>query len=82
MTVVIIILVFVALVIIGVLVNRAKDKALRSAPHGAVRVESLKAREVNRTVAQYAKAGWTAGEQTSAKSFGSQARVTITFRKA
>lgn len=60
---------------------RAKGKQLRLAPRGTTRVEAVKASAVNRTVAEYTRAGWKVVAQTTAKSFGSQARVTITFKK-
>lgn len=71
----------VVIVVIAVLSTRAKDAKLKGAASGSVRVEAIKAQSVERTVEQYAKAGWMVADQTSAKSFGSQARVTITFRK-
>ncbi len=58
-----------------------KDAALRAAKPGATRVESVRASDVKMTVTQYTAAGWEIANQSSAKSFGSQARVTITFRK-
>lgn len=73
--------VIVALVLVGVAMHVAQGRALAAAGSGAVRVESVKAGAVNRTVARYAQFGWAVTEQTSAKSFGSQARVTLTFRK-
>lgn len=57
------------------------DRALRRAPHGSTRVQTVKQTWVNQTVQRYASAGWQVVGQSSAKSFGSQARVTITFRK-
>ena len=65
----------------GAALNRAKDRTLRTAGHGAVRVETVKQQWVNQTVQQYARAGWQLDGQSSAKSLGSQARVTLTFRK-
>jgi uncharacterized protein (DUF58 family) len=62
--------------------NRAKDRSLRAAPSGSTRIEATRAIYVNGKVEQYARAGWTVVDQSSAKSFGSEARVTITFRKA
>lgn len=58
-----------------------KDKSLAAAKPGAVRVETVKQQWVNQTVQRYAAAGWTVEGQSTAKSFGSQARVTMTFRK-
>lgn len=62
-------------------VNKAKDRTLRAAPPGSTRVEALKAAHVSNTVDQYARAGWAVVGQSTAKSLGSQARVTVTFRK-
>lgn len=73
--------VIVLIIWIVVRVNKAKELALRAAPVGSTRVEALKAAHVNSTVEQYVRAGWTVVEQSTAKSLGSQARVTITFRK-
>lgn len=76
------ILTIAVLVTIAVLADRGKVKQLRAAPAGAVRVESVKGTSVDVTVKKYADAGWSVTDQTSAKSFGSQARVTLTFRKS
>ena len=57
------------------------EKALRAAPSGAIRVEAVKAQSVNSTVKRYARAGRKVTDQTTAKSFGSQAQVTLTFKK-
>jgi hypothetical protein len=73
--------VILAICAIAYISDRSKNKALRAAPHGALRVEALKAGHVNNTVQQYAAAGWQAVDQSTAKSLGSQARVTITFKK-
>lgn len=69
------------LVVVATLANRSKEKALNGATAGAIRIESIKARHVKYTVEQYIRAGWTVVEQSSAKSLGTQARVTITFKK-
>lgn len=61
---------------------RSKSKALRTAPQGSTRMETSKASQVGGVVRRYAACGWTVEGQSSAKSLGSQARVTITFRKA
>lgn len=74
--------VILIIVAAAIAANRSKAKQLRAAPLGSVRVEALKAQHVNRTVAEYARAGWVVENQTMAKSFGSQARVTLTFRKS
>ena len=65
----------------GAALNRRDDRTLRTAGHGAVRVETVKQVWVNQKVQQYARAGWQLDSQSSAKSLGSQARVTLTFRK-
>jgi hypothetical protein len=62
-------------------VHRNKSKALTAASSGAVRVESVKSTNVNFTVKQYAEAGWKVTGQTTAKSFLSDAQVTLTFQK-
>jgi hypothetical protein len=74
-------LILAVLLFIGWYGVRSKEKALRAAPPGSTRIESVKASSLKSTVAQYARAGWAIVDQSSAKSFGSQARVTITFRK-
>jgi hypothetical protein len=74
-------IVILVIIMIAVLANRSKAKKLRAAPPGSVRVEAIKAAHVNNTVAEYQRAGWTVTDQSTAKSLGSQARVTITFRK-
>ena len=61
--------------------NRRDDRSLRAAGSGAVRVETVKQAYANRKVQQYVQAGWQLDGQSSAKSLGSQARVTLTFRK-
>lgn len=66
---------------IAMALNRREDAALRTAAHGAVRVVTVKQQWVNQKVQQYAQAGWHLDAQSSAKSLGSQARVTLTFRK-
>jgi hypothetical protein len=76
-----VVIVFAVLIGIGFLANRAKTNKLRSLPSGATRLETVKSGRVNQTVKQYAATGWSLDTQTSAKSLGSQARVTMTFRK-
>lgn len=66
---------------IGVLASSAKTKKLKAAPSGATRIETVRAQRVNGIMRQYAAAGWTTVNQSSAKSLGTQTRVTITFRK-
>lgn len=66
---------------IGASANRSESRALDSAKSGAVRVITIKQGWVNQKVNVYAQHGWTVVNQSSAKSFGSQARVTLTFRK-
>lgn len=70
------------LMVVGASMNKSKSSSLVSAQSGATRVETVKQMWVNQTVAQYARAGWEVVNQSSAKSLGSQARVTITFKKA
>lgn len=54
----------------------------RSAPVGAVHVETdVRAHQINRLVEQYAADGWAMVEQSSAKSFGRSAKLAVTFRK-
>lgn len=65
-----------------VLFRDRDDRSLRAAKAGSTRVETVKQTWVGQTVKRYADAGWQAVAQSSAKSFGSQARVTITFRKS
>lgn len=71
----------VLLLSLGATLNRRDERALKTAQHGAVKVETIKQAHVGNRVALYARAGWTVVGQSSAKSLGSQARVTITFRK-
>jgi hypothetical protein len=56
------------------------DEVRHAAP-GTVRIETIKAHRVNATLREYTKCGWALENQSSAKSFGTQARVTVTFRK-
>lgn len=71
----------VLLLCLGGMLNRRDERALKTARSGAVRVETIKRAHVGNRVALYARAGWGVVGQSSSKSFGSQARVTITFRK-
>lgn len=71
----------ILLLSLGAMLNRRDERALRAAQPGAVRVETIKQAHVSNRVALYARAGWSVVGQSSAKSLGSQARVTITFRK-
>lgn len=71
----------ILLLSLGAMLNRRDERALKAARSGAVRVETIKQAHVSNRVALYARAGWTVVGQSSAKSMGSQARVTITFRK-
>ncbi len=61
--------------------NANKDKALGTAVPGSVRVESVKSFRVEQTVKRYAEKGWAVTDQSTAKSFGSNAMVTLTFKK-
>lgn len=71
----------ILLLSLGGMLNRRDERALKAARSGAVRVETIKQTHVGNRVALYARAGWVVDGQSSSKSFGSQARVTITFRK-
>lgn len=71
----------ILLLSLGATLNRRDERTLKAASSGAVRVETIKQSHVGNRVALYARAGWTVVGQSSAKSLGSQARVTITFRK-
>lgn len=63
--------------------SRSKDdRRLRAAPSGSRRIESVKTTWLNQTVRRYAAAGWTVEQQSSAKSLGRTAQVTVTFVKA
>jgi hypothetical protein len=73
--------VLAVIVFLAVQADRAKSRRLTASTPGSTRIESVKAAHVNNTVKQYNKAGWEIVDQSSAKSLGSQARVTITFRK-
>jgi hypothetical protein len=48
---------------------------------GSTRIESVKSSEVEAARRLYQDHGWEVVQQSTAKSFGSKARVTITFRK-
>jgi hypothetical protein len=77
--------VFLALVALGALLvhsNHRKVDRLTAARPGSTRVETVKAHQVDVTVRQHAATGWQVVDQSSAKSFGSAARVTLTFRKS
>lgn len=54
---------------------------LTQAPSGSTRVVTVKANQLGQVQRQYANAGWQIVQQSTAKSFGSKARVTLTFRK-
>lgn len=71
----------IAICVIVYLSERSKTRSLVAAPRGATRIEAIKAQAVPRTVSEYTRRGWSVVDQTTAKSFGSQARVTITFKK-
>jgi hypothetical protein len=78
-------LILVAFVALAIHSERRKQirrrQSLRVAPTAATRIEVVKAHHVSDMVAQYAREGWTVTDQSTAKSFASEARVTITFRK-
>jgi len=59
--------------------NKSDDRKRHAAPTGTTHVKTVKSVWVNQTVRQYSEAGWDVVGQSSAKSFGSEAR--ITFRK-
>jgi len=73
----VIILLFAAAVASG----QRRARQLRSAAAGETRVETVKAHQANSTISEYRDAGWEHVGSTAAKSFGSEARVTLTFRK-
>lgn len=66
---------------IAIAASNSETKALRAAPKGAQRIKVVKQAFVNSTIQKYAREGWTLADQSSAKSLGSQARITLTFRK-
>lgn len=71
-------------VVIGYLAvrsNQSDDRRRRAAPSGTTHVKTVKSQWVNQTVRHYSEAGWDVVNQSTAKSFSSQAQVTITFRK-
>lgn len=76
-----VVLIIVGFFVAGVVYVLAKQQALKDAPAGSVRVETVKANLVKSTVRQYTDTGWVLDAQSSAKSFGTQTRVTLTFRK-
>ncbi len=72
----------VAVVLIGIgllawIARKVKDRALRSAPAGSTRIESMKASHTETVLDQYRRAGWVPVQQTTAKSLGSQLRITV-----
>jgi hypothetical protein len=74
----------IAIVVISFLAIRSNTndkRRLIAAPSGSTKVTTVKAVLVNQEVRKFSEAGWQVVEQSSAKSFGSQAQVTITFRK-
>ena len=75
------VLTLVAIVWLAARSNKSDDRKRRAAPSGTTHVKTVKSVYVNQTVRQYSEAGWVVVNQSSAKSFGSQAQVTITFRK-
>jgi hypothetical protein len=64
---------------IGRTVRRSDTK--KSAPLGTTHLETVQANLANSTIKEWAKHGWTVAGQSSAKSFGKQAQVTITFQR-
>jgi hypothetical protein len=64
----------------GMAYNRDTNAIRNSAP-GSVRSVTTKASRVNNEIQRYQTAGWSLINQSSSKSFGSQAQVTLTFRK-
>lgn len=61
--------------------SRRLQAVIRSASSGATRVETVREDDANGLVRRYTDAGWVMEAQSSAKSFGSRPRVTLTFRK-
>jgi hypothetical protein len=60
-------------------VGKAND--LKDARSGSTRIETVRSSEVEAVGRLYRDQGWEVVQQSTAKSFGSKARVTITFRK-
>ena len=58
-----------------------ENKELREAPHGAIRVVTVKLSHAIGTAGKYRRAGWTMENQSTYKSLVTQARITFTFRK-
>jgi hypothetical protein len=76
--------VIITVVVIGYLAIRSNTKETRrliAAPSGSTKVKTVKDVWVNQEVRKFSEAGWEVVQQSTAKSFGSQAQVTITFRK-
>lgn len=75
----------IAGVVLGVLIIISKTAGvsaqLKQLPSGSTRVVTVKANQLGTVQRQYAKAGWQIVQQSTAKSFGTKARVTLTFRK-
>jgi hypothetical protein len=78
---IVVLLTIAILVTLALLADRSKDRRLRAAQSGSFRVESTKGRHAPVLVKQYANAGWTVMDQTTAKSLLSRTPVTITFVK-
>lgn len=81
MGVFIVILVVAVFLFIGFKANQIKQRQLKAAPKGSRRIETVKANGLNRIVKTYGACGWTVDQQSSSKSLGTKARVTITFIK-
>lgn len=80
-TLLVVFLIFVGMFAAVKLSIDRKTRRLAQVRSGATRIETVKASHADMTVRQYTGTGWAVVNQSSAKSLGSQARVTITFRK-
>lgn len=58
-----------------------KTRELQDSVSGTTRIETVKSTEVEAVSRLYRDLGWEVIQQSTAKSLGSKARVTITFRK-
>lgn len=77
------IFIVIVVIIVGLMIagRRYDNQRLCEAPRGSTRVQTVKETKVNGVVNRYTKYGWQVAQQSTAKSFGSKARVTITFQK-
>jgi len=74
-------LILITIIVLWITVAALKQHRLATASPGTIHVETVKASQADRLVRRYQAAGWITMGVDSSKSFGTQARVTLIFRK-